>query len=143
MKISCVIMGHKWKGCKCERCGKQRDQEHDYRPCEGSCYKVCSICGRKKTPEFNDHKWNGCKCSVCGLVRNSGHEFHRVKGAKRYGVCGTKSASDQYACNWCTEKDCNHVELTPEADYYRCSICGKREGTEAVRKSRENKYFDS
>ena len=48
MKISCVIMGHKWKGCKCERCGKQRDQEHDYRPCEGNCYKVCSICGRKK-----------------------------------------------------------------------------------------------
>ena len=45
------------------------------------------ICGRKKAPEFNDHKWNGCKCSVCGLVRNSGHEFHRVKGAKRYGVC--------------------------------------------------------
>ena len=36
MKISCVIMGHKWKGCKCERCGKQRDQEHDYRPCEGN-----------------------------------------------------------------------------------------------------------
>ena len=46
MSLKCVF-GHKWNGCKCERCGALRD---------------------------GGHKWNGCKCEICGKIRDEGHK---------------------------------------------------------------------
>ena len=41
MGFLCNLLGHKWTGCKCDRCGELRDEEHD---------------------------WNGCTCRICGKV---------------------------------------------------------------------------
>jgi len=63
----CAIGIHKWNhSCKCERCGKTRDKNHDWEGCK------CKICG--KTRDEN-HNWNGCKCLICGKVRDSGHKL--------------------------------------------------------------------
>lgn len=34
---------HKWHGCKCENCGKTRDEGHD---------------------------WEGCRCKKCGKIKH-------------------------------------------------------------------------
>lgn len=44
MGLSCII-GHKWNGCKCERCGKTQ------------------------------HQWNGCKCTKCGEIQDKDHQW--------------------------------------------------------------------
>ena len=42
------LFGHQWNGCKCEKCGKTRDENHN---------------------------WDGCKCTVCGATRNMEHAW--------------------------------------------------------------------
>ena len=44
--MACII--HKWNGCKCEKCGKTRDKEHDFRAAEIGCAVICSRCGATK-----------------------------------------------------------------------------------------------
>ncbi|MDR1793825.1 MAG: hypothetical protein LBR25_00300 [Erysipelotrichaceae bacterium] len=63
------LFGHKWNGCKCEKCGKIRNEEHQWAEKKG-CYKICTIC---KTAEIS-HDFvseNGvyvCKnCNVQGF----------------------------------------------------------------------------
>lgn len=76
------FFGHKWNGCKCERCGETRDEGHDWSGCtcricgkkrdeghewqsvEGKCFDVCSICGHKRTKE---HLFQGSVCTRCGF----------------------------------------------------------------------------
>lgn len=72
------LFGHKWDGCKCERCGTVRDKEHDWDLCQG----VCKRCGATQQAQ---HDWEGCTCKRCGQVRNSGHDY--VDGiCKRCGM---------------------------------------------------------
>jgi len=40
------LFGHKWNGCKCEKCGKTRDEQHDLNGCK------CKRCGAEK------HDWD-------------------------------------------------------------------------------------
>lgn len=40
MGLICKLSGHKWNGCKCERCGETRNEQHDWSTCK------CSKCGR-------------------------------------------------------------------------------------------------
>ena len=42
MSILCRKFGHKWSGCKCQRCGEVRDESHN---------------------------WHGCTCIICGMTR--------------------------------------------------------------------------
>jgi len=37
------LLGHKWNGCKCEKCGKTRDMQHKWLGC------VCESCGKQTT----------------------------------------------------------------------------------------------
>jgi hypothetical protein len=39
------LFGHKWNGCKCVKCSKIRDEEHNYIP-EGKYIQKCGICGK-------------------------------------------------------------------------------------------------
>jgi len=41
------LLGHKWNGCKCEKCGKQRNENHLWQSGK------CSICGRIYTDFVN------------------------------------------------------------------------------------------
>lgn len=92
------------------------------------------------------HKWKNCRCAICGKQRDTGHEYHLTRADERYGTCGTKYASDDYACNFCTEKDCDHVLKDDSKYYYKCSVCGKQV-TEGMRKNgfvpaEGNTYFE-
>ena len=43
------LFGHKWNGCKCEKCGKTRDQDHRFQAGDHPCVQVCAVCGAEKT----------------------------------------------------------------------------------------------
>ena len=60
MGLKCLF-GHKWDGCKCERCGKLRDEQHDWEGCK------CKRCGKIRDEQ---HDWNGRKCKGCGKERS-------------------------------------------------------------------------
>ena len=62
------LFGHKWNGCKCDKCGKQRDESH---------------------------KWNGCKCSICGKIDMTRHKFIFKQEEQNIlcEVCGYRSLS--------------------------------------------------
>ena len=74
MKLSCVF-GHKWNGCKCERCGEIRDEDHNYTHFQpsntGKCVGTCK-CGKKQ--ELG-HEWIGEKCARCGLRQDFSYEY--------------------------------------------------------------------
>lgn len=77
MSITCKIGVHTWDGCKCLKCGKIRDYEHNWsQDCE-KCYK----CGKKR---FTSHTWNtgDCNsCSQCLKKRNDGHFWYGKVGS--------------------------------------------------------------
>ncbi len=60
MGIACLF-GHKWNGCKCERCGETRDEQHDWGGCR------CIKCGKNRDEQ---HNWDGLNCSVCHKSRS-------------------------------------------------------------------------
>jgi hypothetical protein len=66
MKAQCIL-GHKWVGCRCERCGQTRDQDHD---------------------------WDGCRCERCGLVRDHGHNWETVECRRKCRRCGWTHGPD-------------------------------------------------
>ncbi len=66
MKWRCLFGRHNWNGCRCERCGKTRDEQHDWETIESvtssepgwygdtpiniirtSSFSRCRICGKK------------------------------------------------------------------------------------------------
>ena len=80
-ELKCLIGRHHWEGCKCTKCGKTRDEGHDWAT---NCAK-CARCGKTRDVahdwkrckctkcELTKHMWEGCKCTVCGAVQNWGH----------------------------------------------------------------------
>ena len=83
MGLKCLF-GHKWNGCKCEKCGKLRDEQHNWDLCKGKC-KLCD-----KTCD-EQHDWKGCTCSRCGKVR---HDWDDCKG--KCNRCGETREEDHY-----------------------------------------------
>jgi hypothetical protein len=91
MRLKCVLGFHTWHGCKCSKCGKSRDEAHDFgKNCEkcAKCGKTraeghdwtadcekCSKCGKSRR---NKHAWENGKCSVCGKIREdvTSHDFY-------------------------------------------------------------------
>ena len=41
------LFGHKWNGCKCEKCGKVRDEGHEFVSVPGSSKTKCAKCGKE------------------------------------------------------------------------------------------------
>jgi hypothetical protein len=74
VKMACLF-GHKWDGCKCDKCGKTRDEQHDWDLCKGKCKR----CGK---PCKEQHEWSGCKCTRCGKVRDEQHDWIGCKCEK-------------------------------------------------------------
>ena len=74
MKITCLF-GHKWNGCKCDRCGEIRDEGHSYTHFQpsatGKCVGTCK-CGKQQELE---HDWVGGKCARCGLRWDDTYEY--------------------------------------------------------------------
>jgi uncharacterized protein (TIGR02145 family) len=65
MNVKCLIGAHTWDGCKCSKCHKIRDEQHDWtKDCE-----QCSKCGRTRS---NAHKFKNRFCTICGLETREG-----------------------------------------------------------------------
>jgi hypothetical protein len=78
------LFGHKWVGCRCERCGETRDQGHDWAGCRCErcglvrddhhdwelvhCRQKCRKCGRQGSVT---HDWQGCVCARCGATNHA------------------------------------------------------------------------
>jgi hypothetical protein len=62
MHLKCYVNFHEWDGCKCLRCGKYRDEGHDW---SQDCDK-CTKCGKTRSDR---HSWDGYKCTSCGKTR--------------------------------------------------------------------------
>ena len=62
MNYKCLL-GHKWNGCICERCGTTRDEQHTWEHIIDKCVEKCAVCGK----EHEKHTWVKGKCMTCGL----------------------------------------------------------------------------
>lgn len=98
MNLKCVVGMHDWSGCKCRRCGKTRDDGHDW----ATDCKKCAKCGKTRS---SAHAWTGCKCSRCGKTRDQDHEWVGCK----CGKCGTTRDEGH---DWAADCEC-------------CAKCGK------------------
>jgi hypothetical protein len=100
---------HTWDGCKCSKCGKARDEGHDWsKDCE-KCARcglarrgahawrgcTCSQCGQVS------HAWGGCKCTACGKVRDEGHAWGGCKCTACGKVRDEGHAWEGDTCNVC------------------------------------------
>ncbi|MBA3036549.1 MAG: ankyrin repeat domain-containing protein [Desulfobacterium sp.] len=117
MPISCVVGLHNWDGCKCRKCGKVRDEGHDWS-------KDCEKCARCGVTRQNSHNWKGCKCELCGKTRDQDHDW--VKDCERCWKCG---ATRKDAHDW--KADCEHCSRcsvtrsnTHQWDGCKCIKCG-------------------
>ena len=84
MSILCRKFGHKWSGCKCQRCGEVRDESHNWHGC------TCIICGMTRDEQ---HKWNGCTCLSCGKVRDEHHDYKNGRCRR----CGKALVAEEIA----------------------------------------------
>lgn len=99
--MSCLI-GHKWNGCKCEKCGKTRDSGHDWTG------RVCRICGAAMQV-----KKTAGSCCICGrsLYRNP-DQADRMDNAARY-------------CYQCGTDICVHCLQKLGGSQIKCPVCGE------------------
>ena len=122
MKISCIF-GHKWDGCKCERCGQLRDEGHRfeyyyYNYSREKCCGQCERCGKHhELPHDYQPFDRPChkKCSRCGHIIETEHDFQAVPGkcVERCTVCGKERNLPH---TWKkVEGKCRDV----------CAVCGK------------------
>ena len=75
MGLACSLGSHSWNGCICTKCGKTRDEGHDWA-------KDCEKCSRCNKTRSNVHNWDGCKCTKCAQVREKGHQYVGCKCAR-------------------------------------------------------------
>ena len=67
MSLKCLF-GHKWNGCKCEKCGKIRDEEHSFAPVDNKCIERCIRCGAEK---YIKHVLMNNVCQRCGTKKDT------------------------------------------------------------------------
>jgi hypothetical protein len=106
-----------WLGpCKCTRCGKIRDEDHDW---SEDCER-CAVCGGTRV---SAHNWQGCECSLCGETREEGHDRRedRERCTGEHHWCHGTSGDDK-GCNLCLR--CGATR-TGEHSWRgcKCSIC--------------------
>lgn len=110
MKIKCLLLGHKWNGCVCLRCGKNQHKHHEWDGC------VCRICGEadRLAPD-EAHQWDGCRCKKCGAYApDARHDWELIKQER------TENESDEwYGGHFVT------MTTATEVNTYRCRRCGR------------------
>ena len=120
MAFKCKIGLHTWDGCKCSKCGKTRDEQHDW---SKDCEK-CSKCGKTR---YNQHDYSkDCeKCSKCSKSRDNQHDW--ITDCDKCSKCG-KTRENKH--NWITDCDkCSKCGKTRESQHTwvgcKCSKCSK------------------
>ncbi len=120
MNLKCWIGLHEWSGCKCGKCDKIRDEEHD-------TITDCEICVRCRKSLSRSHRWDGCKCSVCGATRDVQHEW-----SSDCEMCNRCGKTREGAHDWSQDCErCAKCDKTREGahdwsqDCERCARCSK------------------
>ena len=143
MALACKITGHKWNklpngndGCTCSRCGKRRDEGHDWQFIVEEytetvwldkhhvrrCAMQCSICGRTKSI---DHDWDGCICTRCGTKRNRDHVWGKAKPSDPYFRGDEHKTHHTVECVKCGKKTYSpHTFERIAVGKQRCTECG-------------------
>lgn len=115
MTLSCKIGIHSWNGCKCNKCGKTRENNHKWNGCR------CTVCGKTRDEH---HNWIGCTCSICNKTRDEQHDW--TKDCEKCSKCG-KTRENQHdwtknceRCSKCFKVRKEHHQL----EGCVCKICG-------------------
>lgn len=115
MGLACTVIGHKWDGCTCRRCGAVRDEAHDWNSC------TCRKCGKVRDAEQYHSYWikkevrgapehyriigQSCTCSVCHKIRDTHHRYRNGRCECHEYVqtssSGGGSIADVYSCKYC------------------------------------------
>ena len=67
------LFGHKWNGCKCEKCNKTREEGHLFQK-TNECLSICIVCGRiSSNHKMKSGSMKSQKCIKCD------EEFYAVK----------------------------------------------------------------
>jgi hypothetical protein len=77
MNVTCRLDFHKWSGCKCSRCGKIRDSNHDW----SNNRERCAICGAERPPTQHASQWKGCSTYESTLSKQVDQMWSEVKKA--------------------------------------------------------------
>ncbi len=119
MNFKCLF-GHKWDGCKCSKCGKTRNEAHDW---SSNC-EVCAECGKTRD---GAHDWSSnCEvCAECGKTRDGAHDWST--NCKVCAECGkTRDGAHDWngcKCSQCGKtRDKGHIK---SSDCEKCKKCGK------------------
>jgi len=142
MDVKCLF-GHQWNGCTCTRCGKVRDQEHNW---AANCGQ-CSVCGQRRE---GAHQGDGCHCTICGKA--SEDAFHDwQQDCERCSKCGRR----RYGAHTFSGRTCSRCGKPNEISALVRFITNQRKAlfespgkplsaiTDDVRERIENKYgFD-
>ena len=109
MSFLCRIIGHRWRGCRCERCGRQRDDHHLFELAEGLCEQVCTVCGKTEPVAC---EWRHCACVHCGRTRDSHHDW-------------MSTSKCEQVCRVCGKRRSRHQDQPLERGVDRCERCGR------------------
>lgn len=109
MAFLCKIFGHRWNGCRCTRCGAQRDTDHAFERAEGKCLNVCTLCGKEEEAE---HLWHHCSCTHCGQTRDEDHDWFATSECEE-------------VCHLCGKERSSHAYVPHERGVDKCRYCGK------------------
>lgn len=104
MNLKCVVGIHEWSGCKCLKCGKTRDQGHDW---AFDCEK-CNTCGSTRS---DGHDWTAdCKkCMKCGKTREEPHDW--TEDCEKCAKCG-KTRDEEHTWTGLRCKKCDKSRNT-------------------------------
>lgn len=92
MSLMCMLGLHYWHGCKCIKCERTRDMEHNWDNKDGH---KCETCGEVRSGSF---ALSGCKCLVCGKT----HDVPRNiwSDEETCPTCGSRLSVDVMADQW-------------------------------------------
>ena len=105
----CKLLGHRWAGCRCARCGETRTEGHRWVEAENRCEHTCEVCG---ATEVVPCEWFHCQCKRCGAQRDEHHLWLK------------KSACEQ-VCRLCGKERETHDWRHVDRGVDRCAVCGK------------------
>lgn len=158
MNLNCLVGMHRWKGCKCAVCGRERDKDHDWTafapnhlgwrtiPVQGckcqSCGKIrheahqfcnckCVLCGYIRDEQ---HYWCGCKCHECGLTRDGDEVLHFWDDdCERCSSCGkTRPGAHDWStdCEQCAKCGMERAPDSHNWSHCKCVQCGRARRTD-------------
>ena len=112
--LICKMLGHKWTGCKCDRCGSVRDQ---------------------------DHNWYHCACQRCNKIRDTGHVWKGVNCQACLKVDLKRKECNELQCLHSQFSNDQIEDSIAQKCIVRCTYCGRIEFRQHSFVKKENSCF--